>query len=1337
MPSFTVPSSLLEMTRVFREMKPPVPDAPWSFIVWQKHTGFTRAPWAEDWPDDEKHPFKWDKTARAQVKAFVDAFCSMPLASKRQEFTKTRMTDTHATGRATWTVAIRAGLKAWKINAIVGKVLKENERDRASLLRRHGERTLPDMGAAMLDDTRQELAEALWGTDICTKQSNYTIMHTSVIGVANIILAAAWNTMSKAVNKDVKDLEEIKAKVKMSFGELDAGEVTAAKLKQYLRDSSKLMRLYKMFGDEAAEKELEEQRERLSQIRACLGVDEEGKSTGTMSKALREALLRLAGDHDIAEVERELEVQLDVLDGEGAGVPMMNVDESVVIEWESGTEDYQGWSERDVRNALGLEEEGFPSFNEFIDENGVKTPWTDAAWFARPYVEGENDGRVKLSPKWHQLIGIFKMLKNAFEGHPLMLMDEVGLGKTLQVIGVMAMLAHYRSFYAKHNEYPGWFRGKTFAGNAEIPDLGHVLVVPFSLRAQVENECQRYLRRGAFDIFIYDGTLKGRPEFWMKFWDFSKLPQIRRLVIATATAVSSDGRELGFSGKQPMGPINIVGANPAALIFTKRFLVGAWDEIHQNRNIKTAFFAAKKLRECCTFYIGMSATPVQTKPQDLWHVALILGVPGFDGETEYKDMGREVNRAARKDRQQRRLAEALEAVKKFSHGEDGQGQSELALVSGKWIMVMRKRFAGMVVRRTIHSEDNNKKPIIGLPPYEHHKLLLVLPADEMEKVEAIMEGVQKEVENGKSLRAYGEQFYLALRRGLTHPDLPSMGNTLKFSTIEEFNENPSTKLRFLVRILQWHLEVDNRLPLLVNEHGELVDPQGPPGVCVNGLPDKIIVYSAFIENNTVISQLFDAFGIKHLMINGSQALTTRTDTINKFRSGERDDSRVMLITKVGATGLNMAFANILVCLDTMWSQQEDNQLIGRVWRQPQPKTVHVYRLIAQGTPDVFLNEIAFTKGMMLESFSSASEKMKEWFDPLRDDDISDFHKDGDDDTDISSTTSGSVVTVTEKSSTLVPRGGSLAPPPSAASAPARVAQSVPPSTRPAPRPRRRRQPKPVAAAEPSSAALEPDVSARRTPAPPLSQTTSLEPETTTGPSSVSPIFDELTLDSDAHASHTPAGASGASEPGPSPSPEPESEPPRSSKDTAEDVSGDRMEMDVDLTGGAFDDEEMNQETSGYEQDAEGDSDEDSSEKEEEEEQEMDVDPPVPSLPPSSALPELTPSVASSRAVTPEPTDKALGKRPAPNSPPVASSSKRTRQQPQPPRRMLPPRQTKFRTVNYALDNLPSSDDNGGTTTHRKKGDDDEYRESSEEDISVPKKGLSISGKGVGGGRPKH
>ena len=57
--------------------------------------------------------------------------------------------------------------------------------------------------------------------------------------------------------------------------------------------------------------------------------------------------------------------------------------------------------------------------------------------------------------------------------------------------------------------------------------------------------------------------------------------------------------------------------------------------------------------------------------------------------------------------------------------------------------------------------------------------------------------------------------------------------------------------------------------------------------------------------------------------------------------------------------------------DTLWSAQEDAQLIGRIWRYPQPKLVHVYRLIAGHTPDVFLNNIAFDKSVMLDHFKEA------------------------------------------------------------------------------------------------------------------------------------------------------------------------------------------------------------------------------------------------------------------------------------------------------------------------------------------------------------------------------
>ncbi|KAJ7802826.1 hypothetical protein B0H14DRAFT_3154817 [Mycena olivaceomarginata] len=62
--------------------------------------------------------------------------------------------------------------------------------------------------------------------------------------------------------------------------------------------------------------------------------------------------------------------------------------------------------------------------------------------------------------------------------------------------------------------------------------------------------------------------------------------------------------------------------------------------------------------------------------------------------------------------------------------------------------------------------------------------------------------------------------------------------------------------------------------------------------------------------------------------------------------------------------------------DTLWSAQEDRQLIGRIWRQPQPKTVLVYRLIAKNTPDVFLNNISFDKLAMHEAFARATPSMR-------------------------------------------------------------------------------------------------------------------------------------------------------------------------------------------------------------------------------------------------------------------------------------------------------------------------------------------------------------------------
>lgn len=56
----------------------------------------------------------------------------------------------------------------------------------------------------------------------------------------------------------------------------------------------------------------------------------------------------------------------------------------------------------------------------------------------------------------------------------------------------------------------------------------------------------------------------------------------------------------------------------------------------------------------------------------------------------------------------------------------------------------------------------------------------------------------------------------------------------------------------------------------------------------------------------------------------------------------------------------------------------EQQLIGRVWRYPQPKTVKVYRLIGARSPDVFLNSISFNKGFIQDTFSNIGDKLSEY-----------------------------------------------------------------------------------------------------------------------------------------------------------------------------------------------------------------------------------------------------------------------------------------------------------------------------------------------------------------------
>jgi hypothetical protein len=127
-----------------------------------------------------------------------------------------------------------------------------------------------------------------------------------------------------------------------------------------------------------------------------------------------------------------------------------------VVLWKEGVEEWQEKTEDELWEMLGLLEKRLPMFNERVDMHSLHDPWDAEGkrWFEDP----ENQAQIMpLAPHWHQLVGIYKMLNHAFRGKPILLMDEVGLGKTLQVVSVIAVLAFFCAFCDQNGRFPGAF----------------------------------------------------------------------------------------------------------------------------------------------------------------------------------------------------------------------------------------------------------------------------------------------------------------------------------------------------------------------------------------------------------------------------------------------------------------------------------------------------------------------------------------------------------------------------------------------------------------------------------------------------------------------------------------------------------------------------------------------------------------------------------------------------------------------------------------------------------------------------------------------------------------
>ncbi|KAH9008002.1 hypothetical protein EDB84DRAFT_1281323 [Lactarius hengduanensis] len=277
-----------------------------------------------------------------------------------------------------------------------------------------------------------------------------------------------------------------------------------------------------------------------------------------LSKNLRDALKYLATQDDVAILRAQLSERLELHVTENAGPVEFNVTPDDPINWSEGVEHLHKTSTSELYAMLGFGDHKIPFLNSEIDCE------PDVSQIARashgdPTPPAPPPKKEPLSLRWHQLVGVVKMMECALTSQPVLLMDDVGLGKTIQVLAFFCVLAYYRDYYRAEKTYPGlWGRwhvllincdanvckgSKTwqdFAGKlGGLPELPFLFVVPPTLVNQVVTECVRFLQSGSFDIVPYTAGYKTHKSVWDVIEKRSHTVQHMRIYVASSTVCHS------------------------------------------------------------------------------------------------------------------------------------------------------------------------------------------------------------------------------------------------------------------------------------------------------------------------------------------------------------------------------------------------------------------------------------------------------------------------------------------------------------------------------------------------------------------------------------------------------------------------------------------------------------------------------------------------------------------------------------------------------------------------------------------------------------------------------
>ncbi|MBA9085647.1 superfamily II DNA or RNA helicase [Fontibacillus solani] len=135
---------------------------------------------------------------------------------------------------------------------------------------------------------------------------------------------------------------------------------------------------------------------------------------------------------------------------------------------------------------------------------------------------------------------------------------------------------------------------------------------------------------------------------------------------------------------------------------------------------------------------------------------------------------------------------------------------------------------------------------------------------------------------------------------------------------------------------------------------------------------RMLIFSQFTGMLDIIGRELAYRDFSYFYLDGSTPSAERVELCNRFNEGERELFLISL--KAGGTGLNLTGADTVILYDLWWNPAVEQQAADRAHRIGQKNSVHVIRLVSEGTVEDKMYELQQKKRDLIDEVLQPGQK---------------------------------------------------------------------------------------------------------------------------------------------------------------------------------------------------------------------------------------------------------------------------------------------------------------------------------------------------------------------------